>query len=62
VERGCVRFDWSAETDNPDALAFYDRLGAKRVAEKIYYRLEGEGLQQLAAGPSSVAVPRNLSS
>jgi hypothetical protein len=33
VERGCVRFDSTAETDNPEALAFYDRLGAGRVAE-----------------------------
>lgn len=44
--RGCVRFDWTAETDNPDALAFYDRLGAKRVPEKVYFRFDlrrGEG-------------------
>jgi ribosomal protein S18 acetylase RimI-like enzyme len=54
VERGCVRFDWTAETDNPEALAFYDRLGAGRVAEKIYYRFDGERLRQLAAraGPA----------
>jgi GNAT superfamily N-acetyltransferase len=49
LHRGCVRFDWTAETDNPEALAFYDRLGAGRVAEKVYYRFDGEKLRQLAA-------------
>jgi GNAT superfamily N-acetyltransferase len=52
VERRCVRLDWTAETDNPGALAFYDRLGAARVAEKVYYRCEGETLRQLAASSS----------
>jgi GNAT superfamily N-acetyltransferase len=53
VGRGCVRFDWTAETDNPEALAFYDRVGAGRVAEKVYYRFDGETLQQFAAGTST---------
>jgi GNAT superfamily N-acetyltransferase len=48
LERGCTRFDWTAETDNPRALAFYDRLGARRVDEKVYYRFEGEALRELA--------------
>ena len=48
IARGCARFDWTAETDNPDALGFYDRLGARRVAEKVYYRFEGEALNDLA--------------
>ena len=52
VERGCVRFDWTAETDNPDALGFYDWLGARRVADKVYYRFDGEALQRLATSDS----------
>ena len=48
IARGCARFDWTAETDNPDALGFYDRLGARRVAEKVYYRFEGEAMKDLA--------------
>lgn len=48
LERGCARFDWTAETDNPQALAFYDRLGARRVEDKVYYRFEGEALKALA--------------
>lgn len=46
---GCERFDWTAETDNPGALAFYDRLGAERVSEKVYYRLSGDALKQVSA-------------
>jgi len=38
-DQGCHRFDWTAETDNPRAMAFYERLGAVRVAEKVYYRI-----------------------
>jgi GNAT superfamily N-acetyltransferase len=49
VERGCTRLDWTAETDNPDALAFYDRLGARRVAQKLYYRFDGDALLRFAA-------------
>jgi GNAT superfamily N-acetyltransferase len=49
VARGCVRLDWTAETDNPRALAFYDGLGATRVAEKVYFRVEGDALKQWAS-------------
>jgi GNAT superfamily N-acetyltransferase len=49
LERGCGRFDWTAETDNAEALAFYDRLGARRVQEKVYFRFDGEALKALAA-------------
>jgi hypothetical protein len=34
------------------ALAFYDRLGAARVAEKVYYRFDSEALQRLAESGS----------
>lgn len=50
VERGCARFDWTAETDNPRALAFYDRLEARRVSEKVYFRFDGEALLHFAEG------------
>jgi ribosomal protein S18 acetylase RimI-like enzyme len=50
IERGCLRLDWTAETDNPAALAYYDRLGARRVAEKVYYRVDGDGLKRWADG------------
>ena len=50
VARGCVRFDWTAERTNPGAFAFYERLGAKTVPEKVYFRLTGDDLAALAAG------------
>ena len=50
VERRCTRVDWTAETSNPRALAFYDRLGVPRVESKVYYRLEGETLKAFAGG------------
>jgi GNAT superfamily N-acetyltransferase len=61
--RGCSRFDWTTETDNPDAMAFYKRLGARLIQEKVYYRLEGEALQQLGldgsgSKRSGTATPR----
>ena len=50
VERGCVRLDWTAEEDNPRALALYDRLGARRLTEKVYFRFDGDALKDFAAG------------
>ncbi len=50
VDKGCVRFDWTTERGNAGAIAFYDRLGASRVAEKLYFRLDGPALEALAAG------------
>ena len=50
VERGCFRFDWTAESDNPGAVAFYDMLTAERVTEKVYFRFSGEKLARFADG------------
>lgn len=48
LETGCSRFDWTAESDNPQAIAFYDGMGIPRVPEKVYYRLNGEKLLAFA--------------
>ena len=53
VARGCVRFDWTAETDNPRALDFYDRLAATRVTDKVYFRFAGEDLARFAEPPAA---------
>lgn len=50
LERGCVRFDWTTETNNRGAMAFYERLGATTVPEKVYYRLTGDAIAALADG------------
>jgi GNAT superfamily N-acetyltransferase len=50
LERRCSRVDWTAETSNPRAIEFYDRLGVPRVESKVYFRLDGETLKAFAAG------------
>ncbi|MFF3755175.1 GNAT family N-acetyltransferase [Streptomyces sp. NPDC002018] len=35
---GCSRIEWTADTDNPAALAFYEALGAEPRGGKIFYR------------------------
>ncbi len=47
-ERGCSRIDWVTERTTPRAMAFYDRLGAERMDQRVYYRLGGEALSALA--------------
>jgi len=47
-ERGCTRLDWTTETWNEGAQRLYDRIGAARLLQKIYYRLEGEALDRVA--------------
>jgi GNAT superfamily N-acetyltransferase len=50
VKHNCVRFDWTTEDTNPGAMAFYARLGAEHVKQKVYYRLSGAALLALANG------------
>ena len=47
-ERRCARIDWVTERTTPRAMAFYDRLGAQRMDQRVYYRLDGEALTTLA--------------
>lgn len=51
VERGCTRLDWTTARDNVGAQAFYHRIGAQVVEEKVFYRLEGDALGRLAGEP-----------
>jgi GNAT superfamily N-acetyltransferase len=37
---GCSRVEWTADRDNPPALAFYASLGAKERDGKVFYRVE----------------------
>ena len=48
AERGCVRFDWTTDAGNEGAIAFYDRIGAQRMREKVYYRLDAVSLRAFA--------------
>ena len=50
LARGAVRLDWTAETTNPRAVAFYEHIGARRLAEKLYFRFDGDSLKDFAGG------------
>lgn len=52
VARGYSRLDWTAEKRNWAALGFYDSLRATRVHEKVYFRVDGEALRDLAGAQS----------
>ncbi|WP_431968803.1 N-acetyltransferase family protein [Actinacidiphila sp. bgisy160] len=38
-ELGCTRLEWTADTDNPTALGFYEALGVPVNGGKVVYRL-----------------------
>ncbi|MCZ4096647.1 GNAT family N-acetyltransferase [Streptomyces sp. So13.3] len=37
-EAGCTRIEWTADRDNPPALAFYEAFGAEPRDGKVFYR------------------------
>ncbi|MEU9098729.1 GNAT family N-acetyltransferase [Streptomyces sp. NPDC048361] len=39
AEAGCSRVEWTADTDNPPALALYEALGAPQHMGKVFYRV-----------------------
>jgi len=45
--RGCTRVDWTTQRDNVRGRAFYDRVGAAVVEDKIYFRLDEAALRRL---------------
>jgi GNAT superfamily N-acetyltransferase len=48
VDRGCGRLEWAVLDWNRDAIAFYERLGARPNSEWTVYRVTGEALTTLA--------------
>lgn len=51
VAQGCGRIDWPVNAANHRGIAFYEALGATRVAERLSYRLAGPALGRLASEP-----------
>lgn len=47
VERGCGRLEWAVLDWNRDAIAFYERLGARPNSDWTIYRLTGQALSSL---------------
>ncbi len=50
VERGFARLDFTANRVDLGLLKFYGDLGAAEQSEKVFYRLSGESLTDLATG------------
>ena len=47
-ERKCGRFEWMALDWNTNAIEFYEKLGAKQLAEWRLLRVTGDALEKLA--------------
>jgi len=50
VERGCPRFEWAVLDWNQPSIDFYEALGARKMADWLVMRLEGEALKDLGNG------------
>lgn len=50
-ENGCRRIDWPVKASNARGIAFYESLGAARVADRLSYRLCEPKLSELAGAP-----------
>ncbi|MFL5735452.1 MAG: GNAT family N-acetyltransferase [Chloroflexia bacterium] len=48
LKRGCGRFEWAVLEWNTHAIDFYERLGAKRLADWYVYRMDRPALKRLA--------------
>ena len=55
LENGCTRLDWTTDVGNTAARALYDSLGAILETRRAYYRLAGDALARVAAGPQDDA-------
>lgn len=49
LENGCSRVEWHADSENPTAQRFYATLGVPSDDSKLFYRLDGEALRQMAS-------------
>lgn len=49
--RDCARIDWAVLDWNVEAMAFYEKMGARRQSGWQPWRLHGEALARLAADP-----------
>lgn len=49
LQHGCARMDWNVKDSNHRGMAFYESLGAGRVADRLSYRLELGAMQALGA-------------
>jgi len=50
VARGCGRFEWSVLDWNADAIAFYEKMGAKVLPDWRICRVTGDALARFGRG------------
>jgi GNAT superfamily N-acetyltransferase len=48
AEWGCSRIDWNVNASNSHGIAFYKRLGAEQVGDRLSYRLSHAGINKLS--------------
>jgi GNAT superfamily N-acetyltransferase len=48
VARGYTRVDWTASRSDEKLIRFYGALGASLKEDRVFFRLDGEGLKALA--------------
>jgi GNAT superfamily N-acetyltransferase len=46
--KNCGRMEWSVLTWNKRAIDFYEKLGARRLDEWYYYRLDAKSIKELS--------------
>jgi ribosomal protein S18 acetylase RimI-like enzyme len=49
ADNGCSRMDWPVKASNAKGIAFYQRLGAQQVIERLSFRLSEPDLGALAS-------------
>jgi len=47
AKKGSGRMEWSVLTWNKNAIRFYEKAGARRLKEWLYYRLDSKALDRL---------------
>jgi len=47
-KKGCGRMEWCVLDWNRPALRFYDKLGARRMKEWYFYRMNEQGIRKLS--------------
>lgn len=57
IEQGCGRMDWNVRADNTAGIRFYERHGARRVIDRVSYRIGGAAMADLAADPGPASAP-----
>jgi GNAT superfamily N-acetyltransferase len=50
IKHDCSRVEWQTDRPNNDAQHFYTELGVPVDDSKLFYRAQGEALQELANG------------